>query len=166
MRVVDVMLSFPGILLALAVVAIIGPRMGNAMVAVGISARPTCIRVVRGTVLSIMEREYIGTAWVLGGTDRRIIFRHVFPNVISPLVVLAALGIPNAIISGAALSFLGLGVRPPTPDWGEMLSNGRDFISAAWWLSTFPGLAIAAVAATVNLFGDGIRDALDPRLKM
>ncbi len=166
MRLADVMLAFPGILLALVVIAVLGPNLVSAMIAVGISAMPVYLRVVRGSVLSVREREYVEAARVLGARDARILARHIFPNVLAPVIVLATLGIPNAIIAGAALSFLGLGVKPPTPDWGAMLAQGRDFLSTAWWLSTFPGLAIVITVLSINLLGDGLRDALDPRLKL
>ena len=166
MRLVDVMLAFPGILLALVIIAILGPNLSSAMIAVGISGMPLFIRVVRGSVLSLRELEYLEAARVVGSRDTRILLRHVLPNVLAPVIVLATLGIPGAIISGAALSFLGLGVKPPTADWGAMLSEGRNFINAAWWLSTFPGLAIVVMVMAINLFGDGLRDALDPRLRL
>jgi len=166
MRVVDVMLAFPGILLALVIIAVLGPALGSAMVAVGVSGMPVFIRVVRAATLSVREFQYVEAARVAGCGDLRIVFRHVLPNVSAPVIVLVTLGIPGAIISGAALSFLGLGVRPPTPDWGAMLSDGRSFMSTAWWLSTFPGLAIVVIVMAINLFGDGLRDALDPRLKL
>ncbi|HLW59158.1 MAG TPA: ABC transporter permease [bacterium] len=166
MRVVDVMLAFPGILLALVIIAVLGPNLTSAMIAVGVSGMPVFIRVVRGSTLAVREFQYIEAARVAGCGDLRIVFRHVLPNVSAPVIVLVTLGIPSAIIAGAALSFLGLGIRPPTPDWGEMLSNGRSFMSTAWWLSTFPGLAIVLIVMAINLFGDGLRDALDPRLKL
>lgn len=166
MRVVDVMLAFPGILLALVIIAVLGPNLSSAMIAVGVSGMPVFIRVVRGSTLSVREFQYVEAARVAGCGDLRIIFRHVLPNVSAPVIVLVTLGIPGAIISGAALSFLGLGIRPPTPDWGAMLSEGRSFMSTAWWLSTFPGLAIVVIVMAINLFGDGLRDALDPRLKL
>jgi len=166
MRLVDVMLAFPGILLALVIIAILGPNLVSAMVAVGISGMPVFIRVVRGSVLTLRETEYIEAARVIGCRNARIIARHILPNALAPIIVLATLGIPSAIISGAALSFLGLGIKPPTPDWGAMLSNGKDFVSSAWWLTTFPGIALLLLVMAINLFGDGLRDALDPRLKL
>jgi peptide/nickel transport system permease protein len=166
MRVVDVMLAFPGILLALVIIAVLGPNLGSAMIAVGISGMPVFIRVVRSAALSVREVQYVEAARVAGCGDLRVMFRHVLPNVLAPIIVLVTLGIPGAIIAGAALSFLGLGIRPPTPDWGAMLSEGRSFMSTAWWLSTFPGLAIVVMVMAINLFGDGLRDALDPRLKL
>jgi peptide/nickel transport system permease protein len=164
-RLVDVMFAFPGILLALVVIAILGPNLISAMIAVGISAMPLYIRVVRGSVLSLRTTEYIEAARVMGGSDLRIVLRHILPNTLAPIIVLASLGIASAIIAGAALSFLGLGIRPPTPDWGEMLSNSRAYLNSAWWLSTFPGLAIVIMVMSINLLGDGLRDALDPRLQ-
>lgn len=165
-RLVDVMLAFPGILLALVIIAVLGPNLGSAMVAVGVSGMPVFIRVVRSATLSVRELQYVEAARVCGCGDMRIVFRHILPNVSAPVIVLVTLGIPSAIIAGAALSFLGLGIRPPTPDWGAMLSDGRAFMSTAWWLSTFPGLAIVLIVMAINLFGDGLRDALDPRLKV
>lgn len=164
-RLTDVLLAFPGILLALVIIAILGPNLHSAMIAVGISAMPTFIRVVRSSALAVSEREYVTAARVIGGRDIHILARHILPNVLAPVIVLATLGIPSAIIAGAALSFLGLGVVPPTPDWGGMLSDGRSYITSAWWLSTFPGLAIVFMVLAINLFGDGLRDALDPRQK-
>lgn len=164
-RLVDVMFAFPGILLALVVIAILGPDLISAMIAVGISAMPLYIRVVRGSVLSLRGMEYVEAARVVGGSDPRIVLRHILPNTLAPIIVLSSLGIASAIIAGAALSFLGLGIRPPTPDWGEMLSNSRAYLNSAWWLSTFPGLAIVIMVMSINLLGDGLRDALDPRLQ-
>ncbi len=165
-RLVDVMLGFPGILLALVVIAVLGTNLSSAMIAVGVSGMPIFIRVVRGSTLSAREYQYVEAARVVGCGHTRILFRHVMPNVAAPIIVLATLGIPSAIIAGAALSFLGLGIKPPTADWGEMLSNGRSFMSTAWWLSTFPGLALMIMVMAINLFGDGLRDALDPRMKV
>ena len=166
MRVVDVMLAFPGILLALVIIAVLGPNLSSAMIAVGVSGMPVFIRVVRAATLSVREFQYVEAARVAGCGDLRIVFRHVLPNVSAPIIVLITLGIPGAIIAGAALSFLGLGIRPPTPDWGAMLNDGRSFMSTAWWLSTFPGFAIVVIVMAINLFGDGLRDALDPRLRL
>jgi peptide/nickel transport system permease protein len=165
-RLVDVMLGFPGILLALVVIAVLGTNLSRAMIADGVSGMPIFIRVVRGSTLSAREYQYVEAARVVGCGNFRILFRHVMPNVAAPIIVLATLGIPSAIIAGAALSFLGLGIKPPTADWGEMLSNGRSFMSTAWWLSTFPGLALMIMVMAINLFGDGLRDALDPRMKV
>ncbi len=166
MRLVDVMLAFPGILLALAIIAVLGSQLSSAMIAVGVSGMPVFIRVVRASTLSVREFQYVEAARAAGCGDIRILLRHVLPNVAAPIIVLVTLGIPGAIIAGAALSFLGLGIKPPTPDWGEMLSNGRSYMNTAWWLSTFPGLSIMIMVLAINLFGDGLRDALDPRLRL
>jgi peptide/nickel transport system permease protein len=163
MRLTDVMLAFPGILLALVIIAVLGRNLTSAMIAVGISAMPAYIRVVRSSVLSVRGNEYVIAAQVIGCGSNRILLRHILPNVIAPVIVLATLGIPSAIIAGASLSFLGLGVQPPTADWGEMLSSGRNQFALAPWLSIFPGLAIVITVLSINLFGDGLRDALDPR---
>jgi peptide/nickel transport system permease protein len=144
---------------------VLGPNLWSAMVAVGISGMPLFIRVVRGSTLAVREFQYIEAARATGGGDGRIVLCHVLPNVLTPVIVLVTLGIPNAIVAGAALSFLGLGVKPPTADWGDMLSRGRAFMNTAWWLSTFPGLAIVVIVLAINRFGDGLRDALDPRMK-
>ncbi len=164
MRLVDVMLAFPGILLALAIISILGPSLVNAMIAVGISASPLYARVVRGSVLQTKELDYISAARQSGARAWRIIGFHVLPNVLGPIVVIATLGIANAIIAGAALSFLGLGAAPPTPEWGLLLSDGRNYLRHAWWISTFPGVAIMVTVLAMNLLGDGLRDAIDPRM--
>ena len=163
MRVVDVMLAFPGILLALVIIAVLGPNLASATIAVGVSGMPLFVRVVRSSTLTVRALQYVEAAQVAGSGDLRVLVRHVLPNVVTPVIVLVTLGIPAAIVAGAALSFLGLGAKPPTPDWGEMLSKGRAFMGTAWWLSTFPGLAFAVVVLAINRFGDGLRDALDPR---
>ncbi len=165
MRGIDVMLAFPGILLALVIVAILGPDLNNAMIAVGLAAMPHYTRVVRGSVLAARELQYVEAARIVGCRDRAVMFRHILPNVLAPVIVLATLGVASAIIAGAALSFLGLGAKPPTPEWGAMLSTGRNFITSSPQLATIPGLAILLVAVGFNLLGDGLRDALDPRLK-
>ena len=165
MRFVDLLLAFPGILLALAIIATLGSSLGNLMIAVGIAAIPEYVRITRGAVLSLMEQEFVLAARVVGCRDHAIIFRHILPNVTAPLIVLATLGIAGAIITGSALSFLGLGVRPPAPEWGNMLAEGREFLQHAWWVAFFPGLAIMLAVFSINLLGDGLRDALDPRLR-
>ncbi len=162
---IDIMLAFPGILLALAIVAVLGPSLLNLMVAVGIAAVPSYTRLVRGAVLATKEQAYVEAARVIGVSDRAIMFRHILPNVLAPVIVLATLGIGGAILVGAALSFLGLGAKPPTPEWGAMLSQGRNYLSIAWWITLFPGLAIMVTVLSINMLGDGLRDALDPRLK-
>ena len=165
MRLIDVMLAFPGILLALAIVAILGPNLINAMIAVGISAAPTYARVVRGAVLQTKEQAYVEAIIQGGARTWRILLLHILPNILAPIVVIATLGVANAIIAGAALSFLGLGAEPPTPEWGLMLSDGRSYLRHAWWITTFPGLAIMITVLSINLVGDGLRDALDPRMQ-
>jgi len=165
MRVMDVMLAFPGILLALAIVSVLSPGLGNVMIAVGLSAVPGYARLVRATVLSAREHLYVEAARALGGRDGGILVRDILPNVVAPLIVTATLGLGGAILSAAALSFLGLGSQPPQPEWGRMLSEGRDYLREAWWISTFPGLGILMTVLAMNLIGDGLLDVLDPRLK-
>ncbi|HKV46026.1 MAG TPA: ABC transporter permease [bacterium] len=166
MRLVDLLLAFPGILLALAIIATLGSSLQNLMIAVGISAIPNYVRVTRGAVLSLKEQEFVLAARVVGCRDHTIIFRHILPNVMASLTVLVTLGIAAAIITGSALSFLGLGIRPPTPEWGNMLAEGREFLEHAWWVAFFPGIAIMLAVLSINLLGDGLRDALDPRLRL
>jgi peptide/nickel transport system permease protein len=166
MRLTDLLLAFPGILLALAIIATLGGSLTNLMIAVGVAAIPDYIRITRGTVLSLMEQEYVLAAKVVGCRDGAIIFKHILPNVTAPLIVLATLGTAGAIITGSALSFLGLGIRPPVPEWGNMLAEGREFLQYAWWVAFFPGLAIMLAVFAINLLGDGLRDALDPRLRL
>ena len=165
MRVMDVLLAFPGILLALAIVGVLSPGLGNVMIAVGLAAVPTYARLTRASVLSARELLYVEAARAMGGRDRFILTRYILPNVVAPLIVTSTLGLGTAILSAAALSFLGLGSPPPTPEWGRMLSEGRDYLREAWWISTFPGLAIMLTVLAMNLLGDGLRDVLDPRLK-
>jgi len=165
MRFVDMMLAFPGILLAMAIVAILGSSLFNLMLAVGISSIPEYTRVVRSSVLSAREMEYVTAARVSGATNRSIMLGHILPNVLPPIIVLATLGIAGAIILGSTLSFLGLGIQPPTPEWGNMMSDGRTMMRHYWWVSFFPGLAIMLTVLSINLLGDGLRDALDPRLR-
>ncbi|MDR7481062.1 MAG: ABC transporter permease [Armatimonadota bacterium] len=166
MRFIDLLLAFPSVLLALAIIAILGPSIFNLMIAVGISATPAYARLVRGSVLSARENTYVEAARAVGCSDRLIIWRHILPNVLAPLIVLSTLGMAGAILTGAALSFLGLGVQPPTPEWGVMLSDGRNYLRRAWWITTFPGMAIMITVLAINMLGDGLRDALDPRLRM
>ena len=165
MRFVDLLLAFPGILLALAIVAVLGASLLNLMIAVGIASIPDYVRITRGTVLSVKEREFVLAARTVGIRDSAIILRHILPNVLAPLIVLATLGMAAAIITASALSFLGLGIKPPTPEWGNMLAEGREFLQHAWWVAFFPGLAIMLTVFAINLLGDGLRDALDPRMK-
>jgi peptide/nickel transport system permease protein len=166
MRIVDVMLAFPGILLALGIVAVLGPSLTSLMVAVGISSIPTYARLTRGSVLAARENLYVDAARVVGANDGAILLRHILPNVVAPIIVVATLGVGSAILIAATLSFLGLGSQPPTPEWGRMLSEGRQYLREQWWIATFPGLAIMLTVLALNMLGDGLRDALDPRLKV
>ncbi len=160
---IDILLAFPGILLALAISASLGPGIANAMVAVGIASMPQYMRVARGSVLSVKEETYVEAAEAVGASRPRIIRHYILPNVAAPLIVLASLGVGTAILIGAAISFLGLGAQPPTPEWGAMLSEGRNYLRIAWWVTTFPGLFIMLTVMSWNMVGDGIRYALDPR---
>jgi peptide/nickel transport system permease protein len=165
MRLMDVILAFPYILLAIAVVAILGPGLQNAMIAIGIVYVPHYARVVRGSVLSIRARDYVDAARALGASDNRVMWQHVLPNALAPLIVQTTLNVGTAIIDTAGLSFLGLGTQPPTPDWGNMLSAGRNYVIDSPWIATFPGLAILVTVLAFNLMGDALRDAFDPRLR-
>lgn len=164
-RVIDVKLAFPGILLALGVVAVLGPDLMNLMIAVGVGTIPGFCRLVRGQVLAAREFDYVLAARTLGCRHARIVVRHILPNVIAPVVVYGTLAVAGAILAGASLNYLGMGAKPPTPEWGLMLAESRDQIRRAWWLATFPGLAIMLTVISINLLGDGLRDAFDPWLK-
>jgi peptide/nickel transport system permease protein len=161
MRVTDVFLAFPGILLAIAVMAALGPSLTNVVIALCLMGWTGFARLARGQVLSMREREFVQAARAVGADDRRIILRHILPNILAPLTVEATFGVASAIIAEASLSFLGLGVQPPTPSWGAMLSEGRQFLLVAPHLTTFPGLAIMAAVMGVNFLGDGLRDWMD-----
>ncbi|MFN8593154.1 MAG: ABC transporter permease [Thermomicrobiales bacterium] len=163
MRAVDVMFSFPDILIALSVVALLGPSLRNAVIAVGISAIPWYARVVRGAVMVERQKQYFEAAEAMGASSQRLVLRHILPNALPPILVLATLGFSTAVLSAAALSFLGLGAQPPDPEWGLELALGRDLMRKAWWIMTFPGIAIAVSVLGFNLLGDGLREALDPR---
>lgn len=163
MRVMDVLLAFPSLLLALAVVGTLGPGLVNAVIAIAIVDVPQYARLVRSVVLGTREEEFVQAARALGAGNGRLMFRHVLPSAIGPIVVQATLGVGFAILAIAGLSFLGLGVQPPTSDWGEMLARGRRFLPEATWLMIFPGLAVSLTVLGFNLLGDGLRDALDPR---
>lgn len=165
MRVMDALLAFPGILLALVIIAALGASIENVMIAVGISNIPQFARLTRASVLSTLQMDYVEAARVIGANDKRIMFKHIFPNILSSLIVLATMQVGNAILVGAGLSFLGMGSQPPSPEWGLSTSQGREVLKKAWWISTYPGLAILTVVMSANLIGDGLRQALDPRMK-
>ncbi|SDO89327.1 peptide/nickel transport system permease protein [Paenibacillus sp. yr247] len=164
-RLFDILLAFPGILLAIAIVAVLGPSLQNALLAIAIVNIPLFGRLVRSKVLSLKNEEYIMAAKALGMKDGRILFHHILPNSLTPIIVQGTLSIATAIIECAALGFLGLGAQPPTPEWGKMLSDSRQFIQNAPWTVIFPGLSIMFTVLGFNLIGDGLRDALDPRMK-
>jgi peptide/nickel transport system permease protein len=166
MRLADIQLAFPFILLAIAVIGVLGPSLRNIIIVIGVSSWVVYARVVRGEVLSIREREYVHAAIALGSRNGRVLWSHVLPNTFTPWLVVATLDMARVIVIESALSFLGLGVQPPTPTWGGMLADGRVYLSTAWWLATFPGLAILVTVLGINLLGDGLRDTLDPRLKV
>ena len=164
MRLADIQLAFPFILLAIAVIGVLGPSLTTIICVIGVSSWVVYARIVRGAALSLREREFVQAAQALGGGDGRILLRHILPNVFTPWLVVATLDMARVIVIESALSFLGLGVQPPAATWGGMLADGRVYISTAWWLATFPGLAILVTVLGINLFGDGLRDTLDPRL--
>ena len=165
MRAVDVMLCFPAFFLILAIITFLEPSIWYIMMVIGLTGWMGVARLVRAETLSIREMDYILAARCIGCSNSRIIFRHILPNAVSPVLVSATLGIAGAILTESALSFLGIGVQPPTPSWGNILTSGKDYIEFAWWLSLFPGLAILVTVLSYNLLGEGIRDALDPRVK-
>ncbi len=165
MRLMDIMLAFPSLLLAIAFMAVLGRGIDNAIIAIGIVAIPEYARIVRGSVLSVKENDYVQAARALGNNDFQVIAHHVLPNVMAPIIVRATLGISGAILEAAALGFLGLGVQPPEAEWGAMLGSGRSAIFSAPHIVTFPGIAITITVLAFNLLGDGLRDALDPRMK-
>ena len=165
MRFVDIWMAFPGLLLAIAFGAALGPGLVNLILALSLTNWVVYCRVVRAEVLSIRERDYVMAARIVGASDLRIVLRHVLPNILAPILVISTLRMGTVIISEASLNFLGIGVQSSMPTWGGMLSDGREFMRNAWWLATFPGIAISIVVLGVNLLGDGLRDALDPRLR-
>ncbi len=165
MRFVDIMLCFPSFFLILTVVAVLGPSLLNVMIVIGITSWMGTSRFVRAEFLSLRERDFAQAAKALGVSDRRIIFRHILPNALAPVFVTATLDVATAILVEAGLSFLGFGVQPPAPSWGNILTEGRTYIFDAWWLTVFPGLAILITVLSFNLLGEGLRDALDPRLR-
>ncbi|GAB6928354.1 ABC transporter permease [Paenibacillus sp. JCM 10914] len=165
MRITDIMLAFPGILLALAIVSVLGKNLFNVIIAVSIFCIPTFARVVRGSTLAVRKLEYVDAMRSLGASDARIIFQHILPNITSPIIVQATMRIAVAILTASGLSFLGLGAQPPTPEWGAMLNDGRNYIMEFPHVALFPGLSIVVVVIAFNLLGDGLRDILDPKLK-
>lgn len=165
MRIIDIMLAIPSILLAISIAAALGPGLRNVMIAIAIGSVPQFARIVRASILTVKEQEYIEASRATGASDLRIIVSHILPNCIAPIIVQTTLGAGNAILNAAGLSFIGLGVQPPIPEWGAMLSAARQYIRDYWWMLTFPGLAIMLTVFALNVLGDGLRDALDPRLK-
>lgn len=159
----EVLMAFPGMLLALSIMAILGPGLGNVIIAVGIGSMPQYMRMARSSVMKAREMDYVEAARCVGATDFRIIFRHILPNILRPLVVLATLGIGSAIMEGASLSYLGLGAQPMTPEWGSMLSSGRQYLRNAWWCSVFPGLGVFLVILSINFIGEGFGDIMEHR---
>lgn len=164
MRFVDIMLAFPTFFLILAVIAIVEPSISTIMIIIGLTGWMDVARLVRAEFLTLKERDFVSAAQAIGASDFRLIFRHIIPNALSPVFVAATFGIAGAILTESGLSFLGLGVQPPEPSWGNILTSGKDNITVAWWLSLFPGLAILVTVLSYNLVGEGLRDALDPRL--
>ena len=165
MRLMDIILAFPSLLLALVLVAVLGPGLMNAMIAIALVLQPHFVRLTRAAVMAEKNRDYVTAARVAGASNFRLMFRTILPNCTAPLIVQATLSFSNAILDAAALGFLGMGAQPPTPEWGTMLAEAREFILRAWWVVTFPGLAILITVLAINLMGDGLRDALDPKLK-
>ena len=161
----DILIALPSFLLAIAIAAALGPSMLNVIVAIAFGSIPNYARVTRASILTVKDLEYIEAARAIGSNDRRIIFKHLIPNALAPIIVQATLGVAGAIISAAGLSFIGLGVQPPTPEWGAMLSAGKQYIRTNWNIVTFPGLTIMLSVFALNLLGDGLRDALDPKMK-
>jgi peptide/nickel transport system permease protein len=164
MRLMDVQLAFPGILAALVIVTVLGSGLDKAMLAVGLGGIPRYARIVRGSVLGLRHQLFVDAARSLGASDRRIMFVHIAPHTLAPLITLATLGLATAMLATASLSFLGLGAQPPTAEWGLMLADGRKYLRVAWWLCVFPGGAVPLSVLAINLLGDGVRDALDPHL--
>lgn len=165
MRLMDIILAFPSLLLALVLVAVLGPGLLNAMIAIALVLQPHFVRLTRAAVMAEKGRDYVTAAKVAGASDLRLMFKTILPNCTAPLIVQATLSFSTAILDAAALGFLGMGAQPPTPEWGTMLAESREFILRAWWVVTFPGLAILITVLSINLMGDGLRDALDPKLK-
>jgi ABC-type dipeptide/oligopeptide/nickel transport system permease subunit len=162
-RLIDSLMAFPGLFLALAIMTALGPGLENGMIALGVAGTPSYARLIRGSTLAARQQAYVEAARCLGCSDVRIMCVHLLPNIVGPLIVLATLGLGQTIVAAASLSFLGLGAQPPTPEWGAMLGDGRDYIFSAWWTSVFPGLAILIATLAINTVGDGLREALDPQ---
>jgi peptide/nickel transport system permease protein len=165
MAVADMQLAFPTILFAIAIIAVLGPSFINLVIVIGISGWVTYARIARGQVLSVREKEFVEAIRAQGGSQWRIVWRHILPNILSPLIVVATLDLARTIILESTLSFLGLGIQPPTPSWGGMLSDGREYLLSAWWIATFPGVALMLTALSFNCLGDWVRDLTDPRLR-
>lgn len=163
MAIVDIQLAFPLILLSIAVIAVLGPSFINLIIVIGISGWVTYARIARGQVLGLKKKEFIEAVRAVGGSKYRIIFLHILPNILSPLIVVGTLDMARTIILESTLSFLGLGIRPPTPSWGVMLSEGREYLTDAWWIATFPGIALMFTTLSFNMIGDWLRDITDPR---
>ena len=165
MRVMDLILAFPGLILAIWLVSLLGSNMVNVVIAIAFFTLPTYARLIRGITLSIREMEYVVAARSMGAGSPRIMFYHILPGVLGPMIVVTTLGVSGAIVAGASLSFLGLGVRPPTPEWGAMLADGRNYLRTQWWIAVFPGMTITLVVLILNIIGDALRDALDPNVR-
>ena len=165
MRVMDLILAFPGLILAIWLVSLLGSNINNVIIAIAFFSLPTFSRLIRGITLSIREMEYVMAARGMGASSLRIMFFHILPGVLGPMIVLTTLGVSGAIVAGASLSFLGLGVRPPTPEWGAMLADGRNYLRTQWWMAVFPGMTITLVVLLLNIIGDALRDALDPNVR-
>jgi peptide/nickel transport system permease protein len=165
MRLADLWMAMPGILLAMVFIFTLGPSLTNVIIGVGLAGVPDYARLVRGSVLSAREHQYVEAARVIGARDTTIMFRHILPNVVAPVLIVATLGVGGAILGVAGLSFLGVGAQPPTPEWGVIISDGREKLRTAWWISTFAGVAIMISVLAINLLGDALRDILDPRLR-
>lgn len=165
MRIMDLILAFPGLILAIWLVSLLGSNMVNVVIAIAFFTLPTYARLIRGITLSIREMEYVVAARSMGAGSLRIMFYHILPGVLGPMIVVTTLGVSGAIVAGASLSFLGLGVRPPTPEWGAMLADGRNYLRTQWWIAVFPGMTITLVVLILNIIGDALRDALDPNVR-
>jgi len=165
MRVTDIFFAFPALILAMAIAGALGPSLRNALIAISVVSWPVYTRLIRGQVLALKERDFVVAARTLGIPERRIVLRHLLPNTLAPLLVQASFDLGGAITAVAGLSFIGFGAQPPTPEWGVMISEGRNYMATQWWLATFPALAILLVVGGLNLLGDGLRDLLDPRLR-